>query len=110
MDYGRIEMKNKNNIIWKISENAEIPEITAIQTLPEEAGKYKLQFSSNCILKKIIFSLDGDTAVAARTLLKILLRLGIAPEAALGTAKKFYRMTKEFPCGNQQDIYLSSKA
>ena len=54
----------------------------------------------NCTLEKIIFTLDEDTSFAARILVKILLRLRIAPEAALKTAKKFYLMTKEFPQGN----------
>ena len=93
----------ENNTIWKMPATVGLPAITAIQAASEESGKYQLCFAKdeNCTLEKIIFTLDEDTALAARILVKILLRLGIAPEAVLETAKKFYRMTKEFPQGYQ---------
>lgn len=92
----------ENNTIWEMPATVGLPAITAIQAASEESGKYQLCFAKdeNCTLEKIIFTLDEDTALAARILVRILLRLRIAPEAALETAKKFYRMTKEFPKGN----------
>ena len=93
-----------NNVIWNIKEKPEVPEIIAEQNLKRKDPNYQLIFSNdaNCNLEKIVFTLNHDTALAARILLKVLLRLRIAPEAARETAKKFYRMTKEFPQGNQQ--------
>ena len=90
------------NKIWRLQAVPGVPEIMALQDVAAEAGKYQLCFAKdeNCTLEKIIFTLDEDTALAARILVRILLRLRIAPEAALETAKKFYRMTKEFPKGN----------
>ena len=98
-------MKESNmtqNRIWQLHAVPGVPEIMALQDVAAEAGKYQLCFTKdeNCTLEKIIFTLDEDTGLAARILVKILLRLRIAPEAALETAKKFYRMTKEFPKGN----------
>ena len=97
-----MEMKCQKDIIWKIPSSVGLPVIIAIQTASEGSGKYQLFFKNddNCTLEKIIFTLDEDTSFAARILVKILLRLRIAPEAALKTAKKFYLMTKEFPQGN----------
>ena len=94
-------MESQQNIVWEIPASTGLPTITAIQAASEESGKYQLLFrNDDCTLEKIIFKLDEDTALAARILVRILLRLRIAPEAALETAKKFYRMTKEFPEGN----------
>ena len=90
------------NKIWQLNAESGVPEIMAFQDVTIEAGKYQLCFAKdeNYSLEKIIFTLDEDTDHAARILVRILLRLRIAPEAALETAKKFYRMTKEFPRGN----------
>ena len=93
-----------NNVIWNITQKPGVPEIIAEQDLKRNDPNYQLIFSNdeNCNLEKIVFTLNNDTALAARILLKILLRLRISPEAARETAKTFYRMTKEFPQGNQQ--------
>ena len=97
--------------IWHVTGGIDIPEIIAVQSNTVSTWTSQLYFSQdeNYSLEKIMFTFDEDTASAARILVKILLRLGIAPEAALETAKKFYRMTKEFPQGYQLQN-LSSNA
>lgn len=101
----------KKCTIWQVSGENNIPKIIAVQENSVQPGKYQLCFSKdkNCSLKKIIFTLNEDKALAARILVKVLLRLGITPEAAMDTGKNFYQMTKENPDGNQFKN-LSSKA
>ena len=97
------------NRIWYIPDSAATPAITAIQnnTVP---GQYEVIFATNhpTIPREIIFTLDDDTASAARMFMKILLRLRITPVSALKIAKRFYWLTKEFPEGNQSENSLSN--
>ena len=61
------------NKIWQLNAQIGVPEIIALQDITAEAGKYQLCFSGDekCSLEKIIFTLDKDTALAARILVRI---------------------------------------